>query len=1424
MKLRVKVGLIIGLIIISLIVGLYAVLSWLTLSGYGRLEDESILQDIIRVTKALSNELDQLNAITGDWANWNETYSFARDHNQDFIDDNLKDADMATIGVNLVVILDTSGQIVFEKALDIDTSIHQLPLPHGLESYISAQSPLLSPPEPGQGRTGFLLLLEGPMLVSARPILNSNWEGPSTGTLIFGRFLDAPVINRLLTDTGTSLTVTRYDAEQMTDDIRTSLAALTQGQEIVIHDLNLDTIAAYTLVKDIYGNPAAVLRVHANRDIYNQGKLMLDYVLLALALVGLVFGVVTMAGMERFVLNPLARLTHEVTQIGDTQDFSGRVSVTGTDEISELAGKTNQMLTRILEGEERFRQLVTQAHEGILSIDLQGCISFANPSMEKVLGYPVEELLGKTFLSLMDQNNTSIATQILERCKQGISERYDLTFLHKEGHPVITNLSATPVKDESGNIQGSFAIIEDTTERMQAITETKRTLSLLQSSLESTADGLLIVDLAGNVVLFNQRFAQMWQIPQDILETGDDTKLLAYITNQLKDPQAFIQKVQELYAQTEVESYDLLEFKDGRVFERFSTPQHLQGKAVGRVWSFRDITERTRSEAALLESEERYRTLIENQGEGSAFVDAEENIVFANLAAENLFGVPSGSLVGRNTKEFLTPDQIAVVLAQTAKRRTGEKSTYELEISRPDGEQRSVLITATPQFNPEQVFLGAWAIFRDITERVKAEEALRKQQQELQIILDSVPSNIWYKDKDNKYLRVNKAVATMMNMSVEEIKGKSPYDLFPDEADRIYTDDMEVINTGRPKLGIIERLHLPGGEIKWFQTDKVPYRDEHGNITGTIIFDVDITERKRAEEALRESEVRFRTLIEEASIAISIARDGKIIYNNPKYAQMFGYQNAEELNGRFSSDLYTPQSRKEIKEIIRRRAQGKPVPNEYEVIGQRKDGTRFNVHVSVANVELADGPANIGFLTDITERKRVENLRTSLYGISELAHNVHNLDALFRSLHAIVGELLPANNFFISLYDPISDTVSYPYFVDEYDPEPPPQRKFGRGLTEYVLRTGEPLLASPEVFGELVAKGDIESIGATSLDWLGVPLKTQDKVIGVLAVQSYTEGVRFNEAHKDILLFVSSQIAMAIERVAAEEALRLSTERLRKFMDSADEIFILLDSKLNIMDFNLSAEKHFGFVKEKDIGKNLLEHAPSIKETGQYDELLDVIRTGKPVAYNDLLIPQMFGDRVIAIDAFAVGDGLGVIMRDITEQKMAELRLQYMATHDSLTGLPNRALFQDRLDHAISLARRNNEKVAVMFVDLDNFKTVNDNHGHATGDLLLTAISERLVTYLRKSDTVSRLGGDEYTVLVENFADEDKLAALAEKILEGISKPFWIDEEEIKVTASIGISYYPKDDDNSEGLLQKADAAMYRSKQRSNNNYQFYSE
>jgi two-component sensor histidine kinase len=186
---------------------------------------------------------------------------------------------------------------------------------------------------------------------------------------------------------------------------------------------------------------------------------------------------------------------------------------------------------------------------------------------------------------------------------------------------------------------------------------------------------------------------------------------------------------------------------------------------------------------------------------------------------------------------------------------------------------------------------------------------------------------------------------------------------------------------------------------------------------------------------------------------------------------------------------------------------------------------------------------SIGDLVSLTletlERQRMEKVKNSIFQISEAAISSESLDELFRSIHRIIGELMPAKNFYISLYDPLSAILSFPYFVDEFDPTPSP-KPLGKGLTEYVLRRGEPLLASPEIFEGLVREGEVESIGAPSIDWLGVPLKIEGKNIGVLVVQSYTEGVRYGEEGKNILRFVSDQVAMVIHRKQAEEALRVS--------------------------------------------------------------------------------------------------------------------------------------------------------------------------------------------------------------------------------------------------------------------------------------------
>ena len=185
---------------------------------------------------------------------------------------------------------------------------------------------------------------------------------------------------------------------------------------------------------------------------------------------------------------------------------------------------------------------------------------------------------------------------------------------------------------------------------------------------------------------------------------------------------------------------------------------------------------------------------------------------------------------------------------------------------------------------------------------------------------------------------------------------------------------------------------------------------------------------------------------------------------------------------------------------------------------------------------------------DITSRKKSERIQNSVYSISEATLNADNLEELFTAIHLIIRQLMSAKNFYIALYDPATNLISFPYFIDEYD-LPPQPRKPGKGVTEYVLRTKKPLLATPQIIQEMQHNEDVEDIGAVSIDWLGVPLILKGETIGVLAVQSYTEDYRYRNEDKEILEFVSIQIAMAIERKRSEEALQESEELFKAFMD-----------------------------------------------------------------------------------------------------------------------------------------------------------------------------------------------------------------------------------------------------------------------------------
>src|ERR1035441_5969483 len=310
------------------------------------------------------------------------------------------------------------------------------------------------------------------------------------------------------------------------------------------------------------------------------------------------------------------------------------------------------------------------------------------------------------------------------------------------------------------------------------------------------------------------------------------------------------------------------------------------------------------------------------------------------------------------------------------------------------------------------------------------------------------------------------------------------------------------------------------------------------------------TNGSSTEVRLTVEKVYFEQIIENAPEAISIVdAELRILRINGEFTRLFGFTAAEAAGKRLDPLIVPPDRYAEtawITECIKTQSK-----LSLETRRQRKDGALVEVLLSTSPVQF--NGRRVGAYAsyrDITEQKRAEELNAALYAIAARSQSAEDLQQFFAALHNIVGQLMNARNLYIALYDPQSQLLSFPYFVDEAEPKPM-ARPLGRGLTEYVLRSGEPLLATPAVFEELVRCGEVELIGAFSVDWLGVPLKSGTACIGVLVVQSYSANTRFGDGDREILKFVSQQLAAAIEHKRYEEALRRSEALSRSLILSA---------------------------------------------------------------------------------------------------------------------------------------------------------------------------------------------------------------------------------------------------------------------------------
>jgi signal transduction histidine kinase len=353
MGLRTKTLIIISLTLISLIATLYIMSQIILLKSFADLEEQRAREDIERVLSALAAELTNLDTTTQDYAEWDDTYTFVVDGNQDYIDANLTDLTFIDLRLNLILFINTAGQVVYGKSFDLaNNQIGDVPT--GLNAYLSANSPLMKHPDIESHLAGIVLLPEGPMLVASRPILTNESQGPSPGTLIFGRYLDAGEIERLADITHLSLTM--YLFSDLPPDFQAVKASLSKQTPIFTQPLSAETIAGYALIEDIEGKPILILRVDLPRNIYRQGQSSIAYFLASLMLTGLVFTLIALWLLERLVLTRLLRLSTEVNEIGAKGKFSTRVPVSGNDELANLSQAINEMLGTLQQSRDTLRE------------------------------------------------------------------------------------------------------------------------------------------------------------------------------------------------------------------------------------------------------------------------------------------------------------------------------------------------------------------------------------------------------------------------------------------------------------------------------------------------------------------------------------------------------------------------------------------------------------------------------------------------------------------------------------------------------------------------------------------------------------------------------------------------------------------------------------------------------------------------------------------------------------------------------------------------------------------------------------------------------------------------------------------------------------------------------------------------------------
>ena len=724
----------------------------------------------------------------------------------------------------------------------------------------------------------------------------------------------------------------------------------------------------------------------------------------------------------------------------------------------------------------------------------------------------------------------------------------------------------------------------------------------------------------------------------------------------------------------------------------------------GTIWIVEDITERKRQSDEMNRLLREQEAILGTASVGIVFIK-ERRIVRCNRRYEEMYGSESGTLVGQPV-EVLYADERAFADAEAAYEQLAKGHTSRrIEMRRRNDGSTFWVRTDGRAVDPRYPERGSVWTVEDITEQLRAEENLASLLAEQQALLNNVVAGIAFV-RDRRLQRCNRRFEELFGFGAGEALNASMRALyFTDEEFEARATAYRELDEGHPhqREQFLRRVdgsgfwcRLSGRAVEAGNPDK-----------GYVWLFEDITEQKRADEAMRRLTEDQQLILDNATVGITFVRDRVIQRCNRRLEEMTG-RAPGELIGRSSEVLFA--SQEEWKAINRAAYEGTAPGETYdeECFFRRADGSTFYAHSVGRRIDSGAGEQQewIWIIEDATERHEAEERVRRALAEQELI-----LDNATVGISFIRQRVYQRCN-------------------------PRLEEMFGYGPGELIGQPSSLLFLNDEEYADVGRR-----------------------VYGELrAGRAFADERRLKR--KDGSTLWCKVVGRAIDTAHPEEG----------------AIWIYDD---------ITAERE---------SREALEASRDALERAVTE------RTAELKAANERL------------------EG------EIGERKQAEKRAQHLADHDALTGLPNRRLLEDRLTQALALSYRNRKQTAVMFVDLDRFKNINDSLGHAVGDMLLKEIARRLVAQLRVGDTICRIGGDEFVVVLPESKRSTDAANVAQKVIEQLSLPIDIEGRELHVTPSIGISVFPDDGRDAETLIRNADAAMYHAKEMGRANYQFFTD